>query len=198
MGREEIFQIVRAGRAAGRIGKTERASVAVSVRHAVDFRGKRAEAEFIGLHLARQAHGQQGPAVKRVFKADDCRPSRGISGDFHGIFNRLRAAVGKHGHFGKIAGREGIEFGGQLHVRFVHGHVKTRVNVFIRLILDGRNHPRIAVAHVVDADAARKIDEFPAIHIGHHRAVGLPDKSRGDVERPLGNMLFSKILKFLY
>jgi hypothetical protein len=96
----------------------------------------------------------------------------------------------------KISERSGIEPGGQVDVGLIHGNMKTGVNVFFGLILYRRYDLGMTVPHIVDADAAGKLDEFSPINIGHSGASGLLDENGGGIEGALGDMLGKQFQKF--
>ena len=135
--------------------------------------------------------------MKGAVETDDRRTLGGVTGHLDGVFHGLGAAVGEQGHPFGIAGRQGIESFGQFHVRLVHGHMKTGVNVFGGLVLDGGNDFGMAVAHVVDTDAAREIDQFTAIDIHHHRTGGFLNECGDGVEGSLGNVEIPFFKQFL-
>jgi hypothetical protein len=93
--------------------------------------------------------------------------------------------------FVEIAGRQSIQAFGQVHIGIVHGHMKTAVDAFGRLILDGGDHLGMAVAHVVYTDAAGKIDEFTAVDIHHDRPPSFPYECVGGVKGSLGDVLIT-------
>ncbi len=68
---------------------------------------------------------------------------------------------------------------------------------FTGLVPDGRHHLGMAVPHVVDPDAAGKIDQFAAVDIHHDRPVGLLDKCGGGVKGSLGDVLVAFFEQFM-
>jgi hypothetical protein len=75
--------------------------------------------------------------------------------------------------------------------------MKTGVDAFVGLILDGGHHLGMAVTHVVHADTPGKIDELPAVHIDHHGPPSFPDEGLRYVEGSLGNMFVSQFKQLL-
>src|ERR1700722_17098597 len=80
-----------------------RAPVTVGIWNSINFRRERLETRLVGVRLAGQGHGQQSPAVKGVFEADDGRPASEGARNLNGILDRFRAAVDQQGLFGKVA-----------------------------------------------------------------------------------------------
>ncbi len=191
MGDEKLFKVIGAGNVAAGVMQTERTSVTVGIGHAIDFRSEGPETQLVGFDLAGQRHGEQRSTVKAVFKANDGRPLRRVSSDFDRVFHRLRTAVGKEGHLGKIARGQSIQPFGKRHVGFIHGHVKTGVRELLRLILQGGHHLGMGMADIHDTNAACKVDEFPAIHVDQDGPSGFFDESRRHIERSLRNVAVS-------
>jgi len=184
---EEVLEVVGAGHVAGRVGEAERAAIAIGAGHAVDVGHEGAEPEFVGLDLAGEGHRQIGPTMKGIVETDDARPPGIVASDFHRILHGLGARVGKYSHFGKTARGQAAQLFREPDVDFVHDNVKAGVGKLRSLVLDGGDDSRMAVAHIHDANAARKVNQLPAVDIMQQSPPGLTCKIRGDVERALGN-----------
>ena len=158
--------------AAPRVGHVERASVAIGIGHAVNLWCEGPESVFVRLYLARQGHGQQGPAVEGVFKAYDALPVGVIPGNLDGVFHGFGATVQQEGRLGKVPRGYLAEFFVELDGRLIGHDHETGVCEFFRLILYGLDHLRVAVPHIHDSDAAREINILVAVHVPHQGTLG--------------------------
>jgi len=81
------------------------AAIGVSERDAITHRWRRAESRLCRMRFAGEGHGQQGAAMKGIFKTN-YRWALGVSArDFDGIFYCFRAGIHDDGFLGSFAGR---------------------------------------------------------------------------------------------
>ncbi len=76
----------------------------------------------------------------------------------------------------KVPGRQRVQALGQVHVALVGNDLMAGVGEVIELILDGSDHPRVAVAGVEDGNAGREVDiaaTFPIPDLGIFGAIGI-------------------------
>ncbi len=66
--------------------------------------------------------------------------------------------------------------------------MKARVDVLVHLVMDGLEDFVVAMAYVVDSDAARKIDVFLSLYVCNDGSLRLLGENRVGVEGALGNV----------
>ena len=186
---EEILEQIRAGHLATGIGLAQRTPVTIGIGHTVNFRSVRSEPHLVRLDLAGQAHGQQGAAMKGTVKSNHPLTAGVMTGRLDGIFHCLGPAVGQHGHLLEVTGSQSAKLFHHFKIGFVHNYMETGVDQFFGLILDGSHHLGVAMAHVLYADAAGKINDFVPFHVPDNSALGRSREKRGDVEHTLGYIL---------
>jgi len=69
------------------------AAIWISKRDAIDIAGEGLKAGFVGMRFAGERHGQQGAAMKGIFKTNYGGAFGVGARDFDGIFDRFRASV---------------------------------------------------------------------------------------------------------
>src|SRR6267142_6047140 len=98
---ECVFEVMREGFRGGAFFS----AIGICKRDAIDIAGEGLKAGFVGMRFAGERHGQQGAAMKGIFKAN-YRWALGVSArDFDGILDGFRASVDDDGFLGSFAGR---------------------------------------------------------------------------------------------
>ena len=125
--------------------------------------------------------------MEGVFEADDGRAARVGAGDLDRVLHGFGASVHEDGLLAEIAGDQPIELFRQLDVVRIGDHAKTGVKKSVRLIADGRNHLRGAVAYVDAADAAGEIQQAIAVDVLDDCAFGMRGKNGRGGRNSSGN-----------
>lgn len=69
--------------------------------------------------------------------------------------------------------------------------METRMNKFFCLIFDGRNDSGMTVSHIINADAACKVEILATFDISHDCAASLLNEDGDGVVRCLGHIFHS-------
>ncbi len=123
-----------------------------------DRTGQHADFLFIGRYLAVEVQGRQRSAMKATVEGDDRRAAGGATHDLQGIFGRFRTAVGEHAAEGITDRYELRELLHEADVRVMRRGVEAIVGQLCRLILNGRDHLRVAMPQIEHPDAADEVD----------------------------------------
>ena len=127
--------------------------------------------------------------MERAGEYDDVRALRERLGDLDRVLIRLGAAVREIRALLRAAhGCDLAELLREAHIALVRHDVEHAVEIFIRLLLDGRDDLGMAVPDVEDADAADPVEEMVAVEILddralralHHDGVAAVDRARHD------------------
>ncbi len=154
------------------------AAVRIRPAGAVHLGGERTEPFLVDL-LVRHRHRQQRAAVERVFEDDDSGlPGRG-AGDLDGVLDRLGTAVQEQALL-IVAGarRQPGEPAADFDVRLVDPDHEALVEVRVDLLVHGRDRSGQAVARVLAAEPAGKIDVRLAVDVLDAGAFGPGDDDR--------------------
>jgi hypothetical protein len=135
------------------------------------FRRKRAKAVAVRHVLCSERHRHQGAPVEAVAKPHDGSAFGCIASDLHCVLDGFSPRVREHRLLVVVAGSYPVERLCQLHVTLVHRDVEALMKEFLDLIVDRREHARIAPADVQHAEATGEVDELIAVDIGHFRPV---------------------------
>ena len=147
------------------IRHASRLAVEVWELGAIDAIGERAHADGIGF-LRRHRHRHQRAAVERAGEHDDVRALRERLCNLDGILVGLGAAVREIGFLLAAAHRCNLrELFGERDIAFMRHDVEHAVEIFLGLLLDGRNDLGMAMADVQHADAADPVEEMVAVEV---------------------------------
>ncbi len=119
--------------------------------------------------------------MKSIFKANHRRTLGPRSRDFDRILHSLCAAVEEERFFGCAAGRQRVQFLGQLHIALIRSHHEAGVQVPIHLGVQRRRHLGCAMANVQAANATCQVEKAIAVYILNHCAFRVADKHRRDL-----------------
>ncbi|MNC08544.1 hypothetical protein D3C75_561380 [compost metagenome] len=126
-----------------------------------------AKANFIGSHFARQRHRHIGAAMESAAKSNHAWATGMGSSDFHGIFNGFSAG-GEKRRFLRANNRgRCVNFFRQRDITFVRDNLISGVGKRMKLLFDGLNQARVAMAGIEHRNARSKIDILLPFDIGN-------------------------------
>src|SRR5262249_14910290 len=137
---------------AGTAGDVVAGGAAARVGDVVNVRHQRREAAAVDQLGAGQRHGAVGPAVEGADEGDGARPAGVPAGELEGGLEGLGAAVGEEDAFGAAARGDLAQALGEIDLRLVVEIGTGHVQQLRRLVLDGGDDVRVAVAGGGDGD----------------------------------------------
>ena len=146
----------------------------------MDDRHQRREAAPLHDLAAGQRHRAHRAAVKRAEERDHVLPARVIAGQLERRLDRLGPAIGEEDPLGDAARRDLGELLRQVDLRRVVEIGARHVQQLGRLLLNGRDDPRMAMAGRADGDAGREIEKQIAVDVLDDRPVAALDRQRID------------------
>ena len=166
-GKHHILDVADAVQVARGVGQVKGAAIAVGVRDVRGSgheRGKAAPLYGLGAGERERAHG---PPMKSAQVGDAARAPAMVACHLERRLDALGARVGEKGPRLLGDGGQGVEPFGQLHLRRIvkvgPGHVEEAA----RLILDGLDDVRVAVAGRAHGDPSAHVEETVAIYVPH-------------------------------
>ena len=96
--------------------------------------------------------------------------------DLDGILDGFSARVHEEAPFGRASRRMPVELLAESQVGFVSEQPETGVRIQFRLLLGSFDHFGMAVTHVHDADAGRKVDVLSAFNVRDDGISGFGDE----------------------
>ena len=154
-------------------GQTRLVTQRVGGRHPVDLGREGPELRLVGHRLGGQRHRQVGAAVVGVVEGNDRRTAGGQPRHLDRVLHGLGAGVEQCGALVVIAGSQGVEELGDLHVSLVGRHHETGVGEVSRLVGDGGGDGGVGGAHGGDRDTRPEVDEGVAVGVDDHATIGI-------------------------
>ena len=143
---------------------------------AVDLRGERPQAGLVGVRLRGEAEREQRAPVEAAVEGDHRRPARIGARELDGVLDGLGARVEEGCLEVAPDGNELEETLGERDVVLVGNDREVGVGEALDLLLRCLDHPRVRVADVEAADAAREVDEGVPVHVRDRGALRLLDR----------------------